>query len=497
MRVLLVNPAARPRQRLGDYAAFSLAAPAPPTGLAYIASVLRQDGVDVGIIDQHARGWDNDRLARDVRAFRPDVVGFSCLTFAMEGVEDAVPKVREAAPGVHVVLGNTHPTYFDRELVAAGVADSVVRGEGERAMSDLCSALRAGRSLDGVLGVTFRDGDEVRRNPDRPVVPDLDSLPFPAWDLLVEERYLAEPIGFRALSGTALSIQASRGCPYGCTFCAQDVIYPKLRKRDMRRVVAEMEWASTTFGVTTFGFIDAIFPFSHKQLDAFGDALRVRGLDGRFTWFTETRVDLVDRELLRKAHALGCRFILFGVESGDEAVLDSMNKSSAPEMARRALRWSREVGILSFGLFVIGMPGETRQQVERTIRFARETDADMVKFNIATPYPGSQIWERYKDRLAGQPTWKYSGWFDPTLNDSEHLLAGDTLPASELVELQRKAMLSFYLRPRVAWRYLAGDLIPRRRLIDGARTLVSAYARALWNRRGAPVPRGGIAVPAS
>ncbi|MCK6528578.1 B12-binding domain-containing radical SAM protein [Myxococcota bacterium] len=479
MRVLLVNPNSLAQRRIGTVWKYAVAV--PPTGLAYIASVLRQDGFEVGIVDQYARRWDNERLLAEVEAWRPDVVGFSCLTFAMESVEDAVGMLRARLPGAHVVLGNAHATYFARELVAAGVADTVVRGEGELATLDLCRALREGRDLHGIPGLTFRDGDRIAHAPDRPVLEDLDQLPFPAWDLLVDESYQAEPLGFRVLEGKAFTIQASRGCPYACSFCSQDIIYPKLRKRDMRRVVEEMDWAHRTWGVRVFGFIDAIFPFGRKQLDALATEMRARGLHEKVTWFTETRVDLVDPELLKEAYSVGLRFVQLGIESGDDEVLGLMQKKAAARQALDAVRWCREAGILTFGLFVIGMPGETREQVERTIRFARAVDCDMAKFNICVPYPGTALWEEHRDRLAGQPTWKYSGWFDPTLNDTEHLLSGASLPASELVRLQRRGMMEFYLRPRTIARYLGGDLIPRRRLLKGGAALLDGYRSAIWN----------------
>ncbi len=481
MRVLLINPGARTQQRLGSYAHYAMAAPAPPTGLAYIASVLRRDGFEVRIVDQHVRRWDNPRLLREViEPWKPDVVGYSCLTFAMEGVEEAVPLLKARLPEARVVLGNIHATYFSREVVEARLCDAAVRGEGEITMLEVCRAWREGRDLSEVSGVTWRDGETIRHNPDRPILEDLDSLPYPAWDLLADETYLAEPLGFAAISGRALSIQASRGCPYSCTFCSQDVIYPKLRKRSMKKVVAEMEWAWRTFSVSTFGFIDAIFPFSRKQLDAFAGALRERELHQKLTWFTETRVDLVNEPLLRTARDVGLRFIQFGIESGDEGTLALMNKEAGTDRARDAVRWCRELGILTFGLFVIGMPGESREQIEKTIHFAREISPDLVKFNIATPFPGARMWEQYKHRLEGQPTWKYSGWFDATLNDADHLLAGETLPASELVQLQRRAMMEFYLRPTMAWRYLKEQSLPPHRLAQGAGTLLTAYVRSLW-----------------
>lgn len=486
MRVLLVNPALVPK-RLGSYGRFATSV--PPTGLCYLASVLRRDGFEVRVYDQHAARASNDPLMAIVESWRPAVVGFSTLTFVLETVEDASRRIHARFPDTRVVVGNIHATYFPHELLGHGIADYVVREEGEVSFLELCRSLRDGREPLGVAGLSLREGGRIVDHPAPPLV-DLETLPYPAWDLLAGYSYDPEPMGLKPLRSATqpLPIQGSRGCPFACTFCSQETVYRKVRVRPTESVVDEMEWVHRTYGTEVFGFIDAIFPLSFKQGHAFADDLIRRGLHKKLRWFTETRVDLVDRDLLAHLKEAGLTFIQFGIESGDDDVLaEHMNKRATVEEARRALRWTRELGILTFGLFVVGMPFETRDQILRTIRLAKELDPDIVKFNVAVPFPGSAMWEQYKHRIGDQPSWKYSGWYDANLNDSENILAGDTLPTRELMYLQRRAMFEFYARPTVVWRYLTSGLVSLDVLGEGFYVMMSDLVKSAFGARRARV----------
>jgi anaerobic magnesium-protoporphyrin IX monomethyl ester cyclase len=189
----------------------------------------------------------------------------------------------------------------------------------------------------------------------------------------------------------------------------------------------------------------------------------------------------VSFDLLKHLKESGLRFIQYGIESGDDTVLNKlMRKKTGVNQARLALKWTRELGILSFGLFVVGMPGETREQILRTIQFAKEVDPDIVKFNVAIPFPGSELWERYKHRVDGQPTWKYSGWYNANMNDADNILAGETLPTNELMYLQRRAMFEFYTQPKVMHRYFVQGLVPVDVLAEGFYVVVSELVRSMF-----------------
>ncbi len=479
MKILLVNPSLN-RKRLGSYWRFTTAV--PPTGLAYLGAVLKRDGFEVRIYDQHAVYGTNDDLMRIMDEYQPEAIGFSCLTFVMETVEDASRRIRQTHPNCKIICGNIHATYFPKELVEMGVADYVIREEGEEAILEICRSLRDGHHPTEVNGTTTSEGGKVKHN-DTPALIDLESLPYPAWDLLDGYAYVPDPLNLAPLQSMTqpLAIQGSRGCPFACTFCSQDTMYKRVRVRSPESVVNELEYVHETYGTTVFGFIDAIFPLSPKQGHAFADEMIRRGLHKKVVWFTETRVDLVNYDLLKHLKESGLTFIQYGIESGDDMVLKRlMRKKASVNQAREALKWSRDLGILTFGLFVVGMPGESREQILKTIEFAKELDPDVAKFNVAIPFPGSELWERYKHRVNGQPYWKYSGWYNANINDADNILAGDSLPSRELMYLQRRAMFEFYTQPKVLHRYFMEGLVPMDVLAEGFYVMVNEFVRSIF-----------------
>jgi len=400
----------------------------------------------------------------------------------MESVEEASEMIRRRFPNVKIICGNIHATYFPKELVELGIADYVVREEGEEAMLAICRGLRDDKHPTDVGGTTTWEGGKVKHN-GTPALIDLDKLPYPAWHLLDGYAYDPDPMGIAPLRSKAqpLAIQGSRGCPFACTFCSQDTMYKRVRVRTAESVVNELEFVHHTYGTTVFGFIDAIFPLSPKQGHEFADEMIRRGLHKKVCWFTETRVDLVDYELLKHLAAAGLRFIQYGIESGDDMVLNRlMRKKTGVNQARKALKWTRDLGIHSFGLFVVGMPGETREQILKTIQFAKELDPDVAKFNVAVPFPGSELWERYKHRVTGAPYWKYSGWYNANINDADNILAGDALPANELMYLQRRAMFEFYTQPHVLRRYFIDGMVSMDVLAEGFYVMISELVRSVF-----------------
>lgn len=462
MRVVLVNP--RPLwNRLGPMERFSPTI--PPLGVVWPATVLNAAGHEAIVIDQHALGWDNARLVSEVLCFRPDLVGFSCLTFAMDGVEDAIRRLREATAGVKVVLGNMHATFFSRELLEKGIADYVVSGEGENSLLSLVDALDRGEDPTGLAGISLIKGSEIIVG-EKPREVDLDSLPFPDWNLIRGVRY--EAFRIRKLESGPLpaAVQASRGCRFNCRFCSQNVMYKGMRARSVGRVVDEIEYLNRTLGVTAVGFVDANFPHDRKYGMEFAHLMKARGLSKRVRWFTEIRPDLVDEELIRECASAGLSLIQFGVESGDPEVLRSMGKTSGWDDPARTFAWCRKYGVLTVGLFVIGMPGETEEQIERTIQASIELDPDLAKFSVATPYPGSELWYRYYDELKDAPPYKFTGWLDPRTGGA-HLLEKHTLPSSVLARAQRRAMYRFYMRPTKLARLFGTGLLRKETFLQG------------------------------
>ncbi|MCK9431357.1 MAG: radical SAM protein [Candidatus Omnitrophica bacterium] len=489
MRILLINPSSELNIEAGKYRRF--VSPLPPSGLAYIGAVLEAGGFEVFIEDQFASQISNQQLLEKVKAIAPQVVGFSCLTTAMNNVGFLVGQIRKRHKDVKIILGNIHPTLFAREVLERAGADIAVRGEGEYSMLETACALRDGKPLEGIRGISFKKAGEVVQNPDRELIRDLKVLPYPAWHLFDLSLYMNFTV-IGVYNQTILPVQASRGCPYRCYFCSQDKVYPVTRYRQVKDVVDEIEFLADKFGVRNFGFNDAYFPFSVKHGMEFCEELMRRGLHKKMKWITETRVDKVSLELLVKMKEAGLRLILYGFESGNQRILDLINKAATLEQAREAAAMTKKAGIFISGLFILGLPGETRQTCLDTIRFAKEIDPEIAKFNIAVPFPGSRFFEDQKEKLGGSAEYrKFSSWYDFYSAKGNLIYSPDSIGSEELRNLQRKAMFEFYLRPAKVWRHLTGGIFPLRDLLYGFYVLMDNYSRFILDRlaygfRGAP-----------
>lgn len=443
--------------------------PMPVIGLAYIAAMLQQDGHDVRAIDQFTYGMGVDKVIDQAREFRPDVLGIGMLTPSTPVALAIAEQAKAALPGVKVVVGNVHADIFYKEILTRRAVDAVVHGEGEHTITELVRAWESGRSdLSGIQGVSWKDeSGAVRKNASRPVIQDLDALPYPAWDLFPYTRYGLLP--FADVAHPVLSMTGSRGCPYRCEFCSLLYTGSNYRKRDPIKLVDEYEYLHERYGVKQIGFVDPIFPLNKKILFKFCEELMRRGLHKKVCWLSETRVDRVDRESLRIMRASGCRRLLFGIESGVDLLLENVNKTFSTETTRRAIRMCREEGIDTVGLFMIGLPGETPEMTRQTIDFAKSLDLDFAKFAITVPFPGSQMFEdlRREGRL-NRDDWENWTTFQP--DPGKMVFVPREVSPEYLIRMQKQGLREFFLRPKMVYRHLVEvRTINARQLVHGVR----------------------------
>jgi len=449
MKILLINPSSSLINKSWAYKRFFT--PIAPLGLAYIAGVLEKHKFNVDLIDQFATKITDQELFERVKSFAPDIVGFSALTPTVPDIERLVAGIRKLNKRITVVLGNIHSTCFPEEVLKENLADVVVRGEGELSMLELCQRMDQGLSWENLSGISFKSEGRIIHNLDREVIEDLDSLPLPAWHLLNLDNYREVPLA--AINNSrAFPIAASRGCTYRCYYCSQDKIYKKVRLRNLKKVVDEMEFFNSNLGINFFGFSDAFFPFDEESGLEFCSLIMDKGLEKRLKWCTETRVDKVTSVLLKAMKKAGAHLIMYGVEVGNQKVLNSVMKDASLEQARFAFKETRRAKILSQGLFILGLPGETVKTCNETIKFAKELDCDIVKFNLAMPYPGSQFFEDYKNLLKWQNKEKFTSWHDWLNIQGDLIYTPEGIDGDTLRRLQRRAMFEFYVRPRVIFR---------------------------------------------
>lgn len=440
MRTYLLTPASHAVLHSRRYARLEPAL--LPMALATLGAVLRDRGHPVHLRDQAGSTLPNHAVLQEMVRIHPDLVGISALTGAWRNTVELIRGIRDRLPGTPLVLGNTHATTFADGILSRGLADFVVRGEGEETLPELVQALATGGDPAAIPGLSWRDGAHVRHNPDRPPVADLDALPWPAWDLLDLTAWRYQRIPLVNLRTLPVPLAASRGCDRACTFCSQDKTSRPLppRRRKVERVVAELDHHVRRHGFRAFGFNDAYFPWNDEVGREF--AGRLSRLSWRAPWVTETRVDEVTDPLMGVLARSGLHAVFYGFESGDPTVLGRLGKGTTVEQGREAVRIAHRHGVLVVGFFMVGLPGEDRDAMERTLRFAVETGVDIAKFAVTMPYPGSRLFrESGRTWLEPEECDAFTSWGDWTCLG---------LPATEATRFQRQAMLRFYARPRYA-----------------------------------------------
>lgn len=438
-KILLINPLQATRY------------PQPPLGLAMVAAVLKKKGYSVKILDLPALGFFENSLPTIIQQEKPDVVGITAMTPTINSAVSVAKKVKESDSNIIVVLGGAHATILPEEtLQNVPEIDIIVRGEGEQTTLELVRVLEENpSSINRVLGVTYREGARIESNPSRPLILDLDALPFPAFHLLPIEKYrLHPPFGRRS---PVMPIITSRGCPYRCIFCSKSVFGKKYRSNSPVYVVDEVQLLNEEFGVKEVKFYDDVFTLDRKRVVAICMQLKEQGID--IPWTCETRVNLVDSELLGVMKDAGCYMIEYGVESGNQRVLDNLKKDITLEKAIEAFRLTHEAGIETVAYFMLGSPQETSETIKETIEFAKKLDPDFVQFSITTPYPGTELYSLAVGEGYVPEKWDEYVYADLKSVDNPGFKT-ETLGREELGEWNKKAYTSFYLRWSYVWKRL-------------------------------------------
>jgi radical SAM superfamily enzyme YgiQ (UPF0313 family) len=458
MRVLLVQPPAFDAALLVMHRALRRGAKYPPLGLLYLAAALRKaNGCDVRVMD----GWDFRTSVEEIRpvleSWRPDVVGISAMTFLLGHVMEFARIVKDVDPRTHVTIGGYHTRLFPNETLANPAVDSIVVGEGEITFPDLVARLERGEGLDGVAGAGFRRDGRAVVGPPRDPIRDVDSLPFPARDLLSP----AHTYEFTTDDGLlATSMLSSRGCPFRCTFCPTLERY--FHARSAANVVDEMI-ACRREGFRQVNFVDDTFNLDADRVRELCDRIGAAALD--MTWTFRGRVDRVDDELAARMARAGCTRINFGMESGTDRVLTMIRKGFTVADGRRAFAACRRFGIATVGYFMIGFPGETDQEMRETVRFAIEAGVDYAQFVAPFIVPATDLYDDAVREGAIDPDF-YRAWArDPKGRLVVPIYVGSRTEP-EMLSWIRWAMRRFYLRPGYLW--------ARLREIRGA--------RELWNK---------------
>jgi anaerobic magnesium-protoporphyrin IX monomethyl ester cyclase len=416
--------------------------PFMPLGLGYLAAVLEKNQCEVDVIDCQASKLSYEDFKREISKRRPNIVGMTSTTLTYKSALRIAEIAKEVIPSCLTVLGGCHVTFWDVEaLQECPYLDVVVRKEGENTIVELVERLEAGKDFHDILGVTCRKGEEIVRNPDRPYIEDLDSLPFPAHHLWPIDR-------LRKYGKVIFPLMTSRGCTFWCEFCSAVRMFGrKFRMRSPKSVVDELEYLHNTYGAANFTFYDDSFTVDQSRVEEICRDIHSRNL--RIKWDCGTRVDMVTKDLLQKMSEAGCIAVWFGVEAGSQRVIDAMGKGFSLNRTKKAFKLAKEAGLMTIASAVFGFPGETRETAWETINLVEEINPDDVGYYIATPYPGTPMADYVKKM----------GWLRVTDFDkydtATPIFELPTLSMQELREIREKAFHKFYLRPTYIIRMFA------------------------------------------
>lgn len=449
MKVLLLIPPTSLDLSYGNLKDF--ADPNPSIGLAYIAAVLQGNGFEVVITDGYINQLDLVGFMKIVKKEKPDIIGISMLTTAASIAMKIVDEIHKKFPEIKIVMGNIHASLFAKDLLKDGYADYIVHREGEYTMLELAQALRDNKSVEGIKGLSYLNHKgEVVNNELRPFIENLDDLPFPAWDLFSLDKYKTDPRTDMVSGETDMIVLATRGCPNVCAFCSSHTdksLGNRYRMRKPKKVVDELEYLNKKYRATVFTFLDLAFPLVKSHGMALCQEIIDRGLGDKIQWHTELRVKPLDQEMLDTMKKAGCRRVIFGIESGTDRIIELCRKNFTTDDVRRAVKMAKKAGLEVDGMFMLGLPTETVEDIERTINFTVELNVRYAILNLFVPYPGCEFYET----LSKQGKIHFKEWSDfisyPTYVGGEPVYVPDDLTKEQLMRLQAKALKKFYFRP--------------------------------------------------
>ncbi|MDP2168545.1 MAG: radical SAM protein [Thermodesulfovibrionales bacterium] len=435
LRCLLLIPSWVPEEIFSSKTSQSQINYWQPLGTLYVASSLIQAGHEVNFLN--GAFMSHEEIMAHVKSYKPEFAGIYSTTFGWKKALKTAKDIKDADKDIFICTGGPYPIAMKDACLVDNI-DAVVTGEGELTVVEMLERLQAGKGLEGVQGVIYKDSGKAVVNPPRPLIADLDSIPFPKRELLGDSSlYIPPPATYRR-KPVAVMI-TSRGCNRQCIFCFQIDKERKsgVRYRSVGNVMEEIELCLRQ-GYREIKFLDDTFAADYKRAMEIAHEIKARRLD--FTWFASACVNQVDKPLLRAFKDAGCWAVLFGAESGVQKNLNSIKKGTTIEQIKKAVQAAKDAGLKVSTPFMFGIPGETFEEGLQTIEFAIKLNPDMANFHAITPFPGSYLYDNLQ---------KY-GTMSEELTDFTYQGAAFvpySMTKEQIFELRRLAFKKFYSRP--------------------------------------------------
>jgi radical SAM superfamily enzyme YgiQ (UPF0313 family) len=441
MKIVLVNPPLTIEERYGVH--FQSGGQTPPLGLASLAATLEESHIGVRIIDGAVNN-DYQDVTRRILGERPNYVGITASTVSIYNAAKIAQMVKDENPSITVIIGGPHITAVPIETMERFADfDIGVIGESEHTIVELLTALENKGDLATVKGIVYR-GHGIIRTDARPYIEDLDSLPMPAWHLLPDlTKYYCPPVHTVKRLPATLMV-TSRGCPAKCKFCDRSVFGNHSRANSAEYVLGMMRILYHKYGIREFQFRDDNFLAFRTRLVELCGLIKEERMD--IAWSLAGRIDMVNPDILALLHEAGCWQIWYGIESGSQRVLDFINKRTRLDMIRQAIRWTNDAGIDACGFFMMGIPTETRDDIEKTLRFSRELGLREAHFTFFTPFPGCELYNNVVEYGSFDDDWRKTSCWSP-------VFVPKGISKNQLIRYWKEATMRFYLRPRVVLNY--------------------------------------------
>ncbi len=411
----------------------------PPLGLLYVASAAQAEGHRIEVVDCQAEQIGYRKLGRVLVSRTPDVVGIHAMTLTLPDVIRTASMVKTILPAVPVVLGGPHTIFYQAETLSHSSIDILVRGEGENTFTHLLEHLQNNVDLSSVRGISFKHRGKIVTTPDQELCSDLNSLPFPARKLTPVARYRS----VIARHSPITTMVTSRGCPYRCTFCSRPHLGKEFRARSAANVVDEME-VCRKLGIPEILIYDDTFTVQPDRVADICREIRRRKLD--VTFDIRARVDTISASMLHDLKQAGCDRIHYGVEAGNDRMMEAIGKSITVAQAKKAFEMTRETGISTLAYFMVGLPGQKQADLDDTWELIKRINPDYLHLTMLSPFPGSAVFAQgikqgiftdfWRDFvLKPEPGYQTPYW-------KEHLSRED------LLQFMAAVYRKFYMTPR-------------------------------------------------
>ncbi|MEK6920479.1 MAG: radical SAM protein [Nanoarchaeota archaeon] len=412
----------------------------PSLGMAAVAAICEVKGHTVKVTDGEALSLNLSDIRDEITSFKPDFVGMPTFATNIDMCHTIARISKEINPHAKVMLGGAHTSIFAQHALSSPHVDFGIQSEAEIVFDEFLDALDQEKDFTHVKGLVYKDSTgTIHVNPKQKLYPDLNQFPIPARHLFPMEKYHSSA---NLRGKRTLNMMTSRGCPYRCTYCSSPQIFGQsFRYLNTENVMKELRQLRDVYGADSIQFYDETFTVHRQRVIDLCEAMIKENLN--MQWACFTRANLVDKELLKKMKEAGCYLIFFGLESGVQRLIQLIKKDITLEQSRNAVKLCKEAGIQAWCSFILGLPGETKEESQQTVNFALELDPEYVQFPIFMPWPGTAIYDIAKKHgvILNENLSDYTAW-----DKAVYKPHPDREP-EEVQKTVQNAYRAFYLRP--------------------------------------------------